>query len=242
MGARAAARSQVALAAPLAKRVKDAVDQRQVVHRPLHRYIRLAAVGRQVSERRHPDDGVLGFGRDEGVVQHKASQPDRTLWPIALLPDLVGDLPELVLKARVCLEDGGDGRRLGDRHRSALEMLLHQEGYEKGMLHQKITDLLADGSPPTWRDDIDSAYLDALKQIGNVAIHPNDGDITKQAALDRELLVALRAVFSELLDTIYERPVIEAARKAQLTGAVQSFKSAPPAQAPPQASPPATAP
>jgi hypothetical protein len=126
-------------------------------------------------------------------------------------------------------------------YRSALEMLLHKEGYEKGMLNQKIVELLADTSPPAWRDQIDSAYLDALKQIGNAAIHPNDGDITKQAALDRELLIALRAVFSELLDTIYERPVIEAARKARLTGAVQSFKSTPAAQAQPSAAPPATA-
>jgi hypothetical protein len=116
-------------------------------------------------------------------------------------------------------------------YRSALEMLLHKEGYEKGMLNTKITDLLADKSPPASRDQIDSDYLDALKQIGNAAIHPNDGDISKQAALDRELLIALRAVFTELLDTIYERPAIEAARKAQLSGAIQSFKNPPAAQA-----------
>jgi hypothetical protein len=126
-------------------------------------------------------------------------------------------------------------------YRSALEMLLHKEGYANGMLAKKITDLLADSKPPAWRDQIDSAYLDALKQIGNAAIHPNDGDITKQAALDRELLIALRAVFAELLDTIYERPVIEASRKAQLSGAIQSFKSPPAAQAQGSAAPPGPA-
>ena len=110
-------------------------------------------------------------------------------------------------------------------YRSALEMLLHQEGFTTGMLQKKIADLLASTSPPGWRDQIDSDYLDALKQIGNAAIHPNDGDITRQAALDHDLFIALRAVFTELLDTIYERPAIEAARKAQLSRAIQSFKS-----------------
>ena len=70
---------------------------------------------------------------------------------------------------------------------------------------------------------IDSDFLDALKELGNAAIHPNDGDESRQAVLDRKLLLELRAVFVELLDEVYERPTREASRKAALDEARRTF-------------------
>jgi hypothetical protein len=50
-------------------------------------------------------------------------------------------------------------------------------------------------------------------------MHPNDGDIERQKAVDGELLGLLRAVFEGLLDSTRERPVAEAARTAKLESA-----------------------
>jgi hypothetical protein len=110
-------------------------------------------------------------------------------------------------------------------YRSAVEMLLFEQGYQNGMLNKKIEALLADSNPPAWREQVDSEYLDALKQLGNAAIHPNDGDVTKQRVLDRQLIAEIRVVFEELLDVVYERPAREAARKAKLRSASEAFAS-----------------
>jgi hypothetical protein len=77
-------------------------------------------------------------------------------------------------------------------YRSALEILLFEQKYKDGMLGRKINDLLADSDAPPWRDQVDAAYLTALKNIGNGAMHPNDGDIERQRQLDRESLGLLR--------------------------------------------------
>ena len=110
-------------------------------------------------------------------------------------------------------------------YRSAVEMLLYEQGYTSGMLAAKIQALLDATSPPPWRDQIDPDYLEVMKQLGNAATHPNDGDVQRQNVLDRELLVHVRAVFEELLDLVYERPAIAAARKANLQAAAASFKT-----------------
>jgi len=102
-------------------------------------------------------------------------------------------------------------------YRSALEMLLYEQGYETGMLNTKIGAFLADENAPIWRDRIDTDYLNALKLIGNGSMHPNDGD----------LLITLRAVFEEVLQVVYERPEAERARKAKLQVATEAFKKTP---------------
>jgi Domain of unknown function (DUF4145) len=69
-------------------------------------------------------------------------------------------------------------------YRSALETLLYEQNYKNGMLDAKIKALLADAKPPAWRDQADPEYLEALKQIGNGAVHPGDGNIERQQAID----------------------------------------------------------
>lgn len=89
-------------------------------------------------------------------------------------------------------------------YRAALEQLLYEQGYKSGMLKKKIEDLIADTNAPPWRDQLDPAFLEAMKDLGNAAIHPNDGDISKQAALHAGLLREVRALFEELLEEAYE--------------------------------------
>jgi Domain of unknown function (DUF4145) len=89
-------------------------------------------------------------------------------------------------------------------YRAALEQLLFDQGYEDGMLKRKIDDLIGDEEPPRWRDQLDPAFLEAMKDLGNAAIHPNRGDISKQAAFHSGLLREVRALFEELLEEVYE--------------------------------------
>ena len=55
------------------------------------------------------------------------------------------------------------------------------------------------------------------------ASRKGDGNAEKQKTLDRSLLYQLRAVFEELLNSVYERPAKDAERKAKLKGAAESL-------------------
>jgi hypothetical protein len=93
--------------------------------------------------------------------------------------------------------------------RGALEQLLFEQGYQTGMLGAKLAALEADkgaGTGPGWLKELDTEFLTMLKDIGNGSIHPNDGDISKQAALDGTLMNDIRGVFVALLFIVYDAP------------------------------------
>lgn len=93
-------------------------------------------------------------------------------------------------------------------YRSALEQLLFEQGFTQGMLDKKVRDLdtaVQQKKAPAWANDLDTEFLDLLKRLGNGSIHPNGGDIKKQAAIDDELLGVVHEVFADLLDAVYEQ-------------------------------------
>jgi hypothetical protein len=93
-------------------------------------------------------------------------------------------------------------------YRAALEYLLYGEGFEMRMLGQKVQaleDAIAAGTAPSWTHDLNVAYMKVVGRLGNAVIHPGDGDISRQAAVDRGLLTLLDSTFAELLQLIYER-------------------------------------
>lgn len=62
-------------------------------------------------------------------------------------------------------------------YRAALELLMFDKGFTKGMLDAKIkelVELIDAGQPPEWARDLDTEYLRVMKELGNAAIHPND--------------------------------------------------------------------
>ena len=94
-------------------------------------------------------------------------------------------------------------------YRAALDYLLFNEGYTKGMLGEKIENLnkdIRESKAPKWAMDIDTEYLELIKKIGNSSIHPNKGDIKKQEEISNKLLSVVDIVFTTLLDKIYEQP------------------------------------
>lgn len=94
-------------------------------------------------------------------------------------------------------------------YRGALEHLLFEQGFEKGLCGNKIAALeskIADNSAPQWAGDLDVEVLKALKDLANGALHPNNGDIEKQKALDANLILQVEAVFGVLLFLVYDAP------------------------------------
>jgi hypothetical protein len=112
-------------------------------------------------------------------------------------------------------------------YRAAVEHLLFEQGYTVRTLGPKITALEADragGKGPAWLRDLDPTYLRVLNELGNAAIHPGDGDIAKQAALDAQLVRSVEATILELLDTVYELPHKQQSRLLSLQSVAQGFK------------------
>jgi hypothetical protein len=112
-------------------------------------------------------------------------------------------------------------------YRSALEWLLYDQGFTDGMLGKKIGDLeksINEKTAPKWANEINPEFLEAIKNIGNGAMHTNGGDITKQNNIDKNLLELVDIVFAELLDKIYEQPLRSANNLAKLRGKVAAFK------------------
>lgn len=112
-------------------------------------------------------------------------------------------------------------------YRAALEMLFFHEGYKKGMLGDKIRELedqKSKGNAPDWANNIDIEVLTLLKEIGDGAIHPNDGDTGKQKVIDDDLLINLEGIVTELLSEVYEIPMVGKEKKAKLKTARNTLK------------------
>ncbi len=93
--------------------------------------------------------------------------------------------------------------------RGALDHLLFEQGYVKGMLGNKLDQLekdITNNIAPKWAMELDVEFLSVMKELGNGAIHPNDGDITKQSALDNDLIEGVKETFLMLLYLVYEHP------------------------------------
>jgi hypothetical protein len=111
-------------------------------------------------------------------------------------------------------------------YRSALEHLLHEQGFTRRMLGPKIEDLMAaikDGTAPKWAVDLNPSYLKVINKLANAAIHPGDGDVTNQETFDREILTQLEITMSELVRVAYEREHEEKSRLDALEAALKNF-------------------
>jgi hypothetical protein len=112
-------------------------------------------------------------------------------------------------------------------YRAALEQLMFDKGFAKGMLDAKIKELeeqIATGNPPPWARDLDTIYLRVMKELGNAAIHPNGGDIAKQRAFGDDLLIRVEKTFQGLLDLAYEEPLRKSQNLSALSAVAASVK------------------
>ena len=109
-------------------------------------------------------------------------------------------------------------------YRAALDQLLFHEGYEKGTLGVKIRELEAADPAPSWYTNLDPAYLEVINWIGSGAIHPNDGNVDHQKVIDRDITEAVDALFTEILDLVYERPDQRKARLSTVRRVAEQLK------------------
>ncbi|MCC7406978.1 MAG: DUF4145 domain-containing protein [Phycisphaeraceae bacterium] len=102
-------------------------------------------------------------------------------------------------------------------YRSAIEGILHDQGYREDKLYDQIGHLRDDmlkGKAPTWAQYIGEPFLDALRDCGNAAVHANEGNIEIQSAFDVEFVTLLNKTLQAWLYAIYEEPInIEKKRK-----------------------------
>jgi hypothetical protein len=93
--------------------------------------------------------------------------------------------------------------------RAALDHLLFEQGFKKGMCGQKLAELesaVKANTAPKWAYELDAEFLIVMKNLGDGAIHPNDGNVADQSKLDNELLAKITHTFQMLLFLIYELP------------------------------------
>ena len=107
--------------------------------------------------------------------------------------------------------------------RGALEHLLFEQGFKEGMCGKKLNDLEAaikTGNAPKWAKELDTEFLKVMKELGDGSIHPNDGDVSKQAKLDSGLIRKVQHTFQMLLLIVYEMPLQKRDQLAALKSAI----------------------
>ncbi|MCX6118865.1 MAG: DUF4145 domain-containing protein [Proteobacteria bacterium] len=109
-------------------------------------------------------------------------------------------------------------------HRSAIDALLADNGYNKGTCGNKITMLENDikkGTAPKWALNLDTELFKTIRNLGNDAGHPNPINFPKQLEYDAKLYSATSALFRHLLDEIYEAPI----RRKALHDEIKKYES-----------------
>jgi len=93
-------------------------------------------------------------------------------------------------------------------YRSALEMLLFKKGYKMRMLGPKVEKLEKDrkaGTAKKWAMELNPYEIKLIKKLAESAIHPNDGDTSKQSVFNDKVLNGIKTIFKELLYKVYEK-------------------------------------
>jgi hypothetical protein len=111
--------------------------------------------------------------------------------------------------------------------RAAVEHILYEQGFTRRMLGPKVEDLwkaIERHSAPEWARGLDPDELRVLKDLADFSVHPNEGDISKQAAFDPTLLAQVKGTVLDLLDVIYEARARRAERREFLRGVRDDLK------------------
>lgn len=113
-------------------------------------------------------------------------------------------------------------------YRAAVEQMLFDQGYTDRMLGPKIQAMERDRreeTGPSWVREIQEGVLTLLKRLGDGAIHPNGGDISRQQAIDTEVLGWVDDLIGGLLDQIYEVEAQRSEAQSRLAAAVERLNT-----------------
>lgn len=112
-------------------------------------------------------------------------------------------------------------------YRSSLENLLYEQGFESGQLFDKIKKLqkqIDDGDAPKWTLLFDANMMNIIRELGNYAVHPNNGDISKQREMDNNLLVKVEFMLKRLMEYVYVIPAKEKEAMEDMNRTLKSLK------------------
>lgn len=104
-------------------------------------------------------------------------------------------------------------------YRAALEHLMLHLGFPENRLADKIKELerqRQQPAAPKWMRDLEPEDLTILARLGNGAIHTNGGDISKQDAIDHDMVVAVMLTFARILEDAIERDLADKDRREKL--------------------------
>lgn len=114
-------------------------------------------------------------------------------------------------------------------YRAALEYLLFEQGFEEpktcGAKINALKKAIEEGTAPAWASQLDDAHLTVIKKLGDAAIHPNDGDTSKQSEFDSALISMVQETFAELLSRVYERERASRERLSALQAKLNAFEA-----------------
>ena len=107
-------------------------------------------------------------------------------------------------------------------YRAALERFLKDRGFSAGTLAARINAAIADDPP--WVRQLDEELMHGLRSLGNQAVHPGEGGLSEQLALDRQLAQDAELLFIDVLDEVYEVPARRDERRRRVLDARKGRK------------------
>lgn len=149
---------------------------------------------------------------------------------LALLHDKFGDAPaNSPLGLAYYLDQARRSEAAGARsaaiamYRSALDHVLHDQGFTSGTVAEKIAALEdhRDRGPgaPAWLDDLDADFLAVIKELAAASTDPDVVPVPARVAADRDLVRVMEATFAALLDLVYLRDARQKEYLARLQAA-----------------------
>lgn len=107
-------------------------------------------------------------------------------------------------------------------YRTALDAILFNAGYEKGMVGAKIAAMEADikeGRGPKWARDLAVPYIRVIKNLGNSSLHIANEDLSEERSIGDDLIQQIEITLHAILDDAYEKEAREKDRLVRLEAA-----------------------
>lgn len=104
-------------------------------------------------------------------------------------------------------------------YRAALDAVLFDQGFKKGMVGEKIGVLekqIQNKSAPHWAGNINLDFLRVIKDLANSSLHISKDDLTEEKKISAVDISLVEKAFAKLLYEVYERQAEENAELAAL--------------------------
>lgn len=162
------------------------------------------------------------------VILYKTDQSDSNVCVLPYSTAFIAT-PHTPIEVRFYLEQafksqiGGAYTAALPMYREALEEILSQHGYKGtddtktcgGKLSKLQKDIIS-GTVPAEFKDIENGIMLILKKLGDWGVHADIGKVSDKRRIDADLCQKVSAVFTFLLEKVYEQPAKQAEIKAHL--------------------------